>query len=67
MNYLIAVYTGRKIYTLGLKPGVTATVGDAENDTLPIPNSGLGGEYLVLACDAGGVRVLSRQPMQFGT
>ncbi|MBQ7220146.1 MAG: type VII secretion protein EssC [Synergistaceae bacterium] len=66
MDYLIAVYTGRKIYTLGLKPGVTATLGDAQNDTLLLPDSGLGGAYLVLACDAGGVRILSRQPMKFG-
>ena len=66
MDYLIAVYTGRKIYTLGLKPGVTATVGDAQNDTLLITDSRLGGAYLVLACDSGGVRILSRQPMKFG-
>ena len=66
MDYLIALYTGRKIYTLGLKPGDTATVGDAQDDTLSVNSLGLGASYLVLACDSGGVRVLSRQPMKFG-
>ncbi|MBQ7155742.1 MAG: type VII secretion protein EssC [Synergistaceae bacterium] len=66
MEYLIAIYTGRKIYTLNLKQGVTATVGDSQSDTVYVEKYSLGASYLVLACDAGGVRILSRQPMKFG-
>lgn len=66
MDYLIAVYTGRKVYTLTLKQGVTATIGDSQSDTVFIEKYALGSAYLVLACDAGGVRILSRQPMKFG-
>ena len=66
MDYLIAIYTGRKIHTLTLKQGVTATAGDAQNDTVLIDKYALGPAYLVLACDAGGVRILSRKPMKFG-
>lgn len=67
MEYLIAIYTGRKLYTLNLKLGVTATVGDSNSDTVLVEKYALGASYLVLACDSGGVRVLSRQPMKFGT
>lgn len=66
MDYLIAIYTGRKIYTLTLKSGLTATVGNAQNDTVFIDRPELEAAYLVLACDAGGVRILSRKAMKFG-
>ena len=66
MDYLIALYTGKNIYTLSLKPGVTATAGNSQTDTLFIDNPALTASHLVLACDAGGVRVLSRSPMKFG-
>ena len=66
MDYLIAIYTGKKIYTLILKPGVTATVGDTQSDTVLIEKFNLGSSYLVLACDVGGVRILSRSPMKIG-
>ena len=66
MEYLIAIYTGRKIYTFTIKPGVTATVGNAQDDTLFVDRKELGAAYLVLACDAGGVRILSRKPVKFG-
>lgn len=66
MDYLAAVYTGKNIYTLTLKPGVTATAGNSQSDTLFIDNPALSASHLVLACDAGGVRVLSRSPMKFG-
>ena len=66
MDYLIVVYTGKNIYSLSLKPGVTATAGNSQNDTLFIDNPALNASHLVLACDAGGVRVLSRSPMKFG-
>ena len=66
MEYLIAIYTGRKIYTKTIKPGVTATVGEAQTDNIIINNFGLGYSYLVLACDTGGVRATSKMPMKFG-
>ncbi|MBR0186016.1 MAG: FHA domain-containing protein, partial [Synergistaceae bacterium] len=66
MEYLIAIYTGRKIYTFTIKPGVTATVGNAQDDTLFVDRKELGAAYLVLACDVGGVRILSRKPVKFG-
>ena len=65
MDHLIAIYTGKNIYTLSLKPGVTATAGSSQSDTLFIDNPALSPSHLVLACDAGGVRVLSRSPMKF--
>ena len=66
MDYLIAIYTGRKIYTLTIKPGATATIGNAQNDTVFIDRQELSASHIILACDAGGVRVLSKQPMKFG-
>lgn len=66
MDYLIAFYTGKKIYTYTLRPGVTATAGDSQNDNVNLIGSGLGSAYIVLACDAGGVRLLSRQPFRIG-
>ncbi len=66
MEYLIAIYTGRKIYTLTIKPGATATIGNAQNDTLFISRNELCAAYIVLACDAGGVRLLSQKPVKFG-
>ncbi len=66
MDYLIAIYTGKKIYTLILKSGVTATVGNTQSDSVFIDKSNLGSSYLILACDAGGVRILSRSPMKIG-
>ena len=66
MEYLIAIYTGRKIYTMTLRPGVTATVGEAQTDNIIINDFGLGYSYLVLACDAGGVRAVSKLPMKLG-
>ena len=65
MNYLIALGTGRKIYTLNLTPGDTATVGDTPEDRLSVVGSGLGRAYLVLYYDSGGVRVSAREPMMF--
>ncbi len=66
MEYLIALYTGKKIYTYTLKNGITATVGDTKNDNISAADSGLGSAYAVLACDAGGVRILTRQPFSIG-
>ena len=66
MDYLIAIYTGRKIYTITLKAGITATVGDTQADTVLIERFGLGASYLVLTCEAGGVRIFSREPMTMG-
>ena len=66
MDYLIAIYTGRKIYTLTIKSGVTATIGNAQNDTVFIDRQELSASHIVLACDAGGVRILSKQPVKFG-
>ena len=66
MDYLIAIYTGKKIYTMNIKPGETKTVGSSQTDSVLIEKYDLGVSYLVLACDAGGVRILSRQPMTFG-
>ena len=66
MDYLIAVYTGRKIYTLTVRPGITATIGSAQNDNVFIDRQELNASHLVLACDAGGVRILSKQPFKFG-
>ena len=40
MNYLIAIYTGKKLFTLTLKPGVTATVGDSQTDTIVMERFG---------------------------
>lgn len=67
MNYLIAIYTGKKIFTLNLKPGDNATIGEAQTDTITLDHSGLGDSYLVLTCDNGGVRILSRQPVKIGS
>ena len=66
MDYLIAVYTGPKIYTLSMKQRSYATVGDSQADKIIIEKSGLGSAYLELSCDTGGVRILSKQPMKFG-
>ena len=67
MNYLIAIDTGRRIYTHDLKPGDTASIGDSRDDKPQVIGYGLGASYLVLSCDAGGVQVISRRPMKFGT
>ena len=67
MEYLIAIYTGRKIYTKTIKPGVTVTVGNAQSDTLFIDRQELSAGYLVITCDAGGLRVLSQKPLNFGS
>ncbi len=66
MDYLIAVYTGRKIYTITVKPAVTVTIGSAQNDTLFIDRPELRAGHIVLSCDAGGVRVFSVLPVKFG-
>ena len=66
MNYLIAIYTGKKLFTLTLTPGITATVGDSQTDTIIMERLGLGSSYLTLACDQGGVKIHSRNPMKFG-
>lgn len=65
MNYLIAVYTGSKIHTLTLKLETTSTIGNTQADSLCIADAPLGSAYLTLSCEAGGVRVLSRKPMNF--
>ena len=67
MDYLIAVYTGPKIFTLSLKPRGYATVGDSQGDKVMIEGSGLGSAYLELTCDGNGVRILAKKPMKFGT
>ena len=64
MDYLIAIYTGKKIFTLTLKPGHTATVGASQTDTIVIEKFGLSDSHLTFACDSGGVRILSKQPMK---
>ena len=66
MEYLIAFYTGKKLYTFTLKPELTATAGDSPTDNINLAGSGLGSAYIVLACDSGGVRILSRQPFRIG-
>ena len=66
MDYLIAVYTGRKIHTLTIKPGASATIGNSQGDTLFIDRRELSPSYIVLSCDSGGVRILSQTPMRLG-
>ena len=66
MEYLIAFYTGRKIYTLTIKPGASATIGNAQSDTLFIDRKELRPSHIVLSCDSGGVRILSQTPLKFG-
>lgn len=64
MDYLIALYTGRNIYTYTLKPGMTASIGDTRNDNICVQDYGLCCEYAILSCHAGGVRILTRQPFK---
>lgn len=66
MEYLIAFYTGRKIYTLTIKPGASATIGNAQSDTLFIDRKELRPSHILLSCDSGGVRILSQTPLKFG-
>ncbi len=65
MDYLIAIYTGKKLFTLTLKPGITATVGDSLTDTIVMERSGLGSSYLTLTCEQGGVKIHSRKNMKY--
>lgn len=66
MNYLVAVYSGKKIYTASLSPGSAITVGDGGNDDISLSGSKLGSGFLILSCEPGGVRALSRVPIKFG-
>ncbi|MBQ7544320.1 MAG: type VII secretion protein EssC [Synergistaceae bacterium] len=66
MDYLVAIYTGSKIHTRKIEQGSTVTVGNSRSDTIIIDKYALGPEYLVMACDPGGVHILSKQPMKFG-